>query len=720
MGSETDMEQTDDSTEPPITRRHVLQGAGGTLGALTVGVGSAGATDTKEYNIGTASPAAERAARDAARDVIRILTWNGGQKTITGTFTEEAIENLSQRADVRYTEVNGEMHAIAQKLPWGVDRVDADVAHDNGETGDGADIAIIDTGIDDDHPDLKANIGPGKAFVACGNRSSGGPPCSTANCNEAWSDDHDHGTHCAGIADAVDNTEGVVGVSTAATLHAVKVLDCNGSGSYSDVAAGIKHTADQGWDVGSLSLGGSKSDTVEDAVEYAYGNGVLLVAAAGNDGPCTDCVSYPAAEPEVIAVSATSDDDSLASFSSTGPEIELAAPGEDIYSTIIGDYDTFSGTSMACPHVSGAGGQLMANGYSNTEARDRLNSTAEDISLGDNEQGNGLLDVEAALGLSELSVDSLSAMEVETSDGDAEFDVSWEVSDPEGQLDSLELILEDTTDAETEDSASPSISGETASGTTRLVASGDEGSGNSYDVTATVTDADGNSDSETVSTAETEDSPTVDSLSLSEVETDDSDAEFDADWSVSDDDGDLDTVNLVLYELDSDGNRVEEEDSATESVNGDSASGTLRLVAAGDDGSGNSYEVEATVSDTDGTATSETATEAESEDTSSAPSASIDGISEANSPSPHAEFDVSWSASDDDGDLDTAELTLYDDTDGGTEDSATEDISGGTGNGTNTLKAKFDEGSGNDYTAELVVTDSEGNSDSDTASFSES
>jgi subtilisin len=143
-------------------------------------------------------------------------------------------------------------------------------------------------------------------------------------------------------------------------------------------------------------------------------------------------------------------------------------------------------------------------------------------------------------------------------------------------------------------------------------------------------------------------------------------------------------------------------------------------VAAGDDGSGNSYEVEATVSDTDGTGSTDTATETESEDTSSGPSASIDGVSEIDSPSPHAEFDVSWASSDDDGNLDTAELTLYDDTDGGTEDSATEDISGEMASGTNTLKAKFDEGSGNDYTAELVVTDSEGNSDSDTASFSES
>jgi len=285
----------------------------------------------------------------------------------------------------------------SQTLPWGIDRVDAEVAHDDGETGGdstdgegGTDIAIIDTGIDDDHPDLQANIGAGKAYVKCRGK----------NCNYPWSDDNDHGTHCAGIADARDNTQGVVGVSTEATLHAVKVLDKQGSGSFSDVAAGIEYTADQGWDVGSLSLGASSgSQTVKDACTYANDKGVLLVAAAGNDGPCTDCVGFPAAYSTVIAVSSTTKEDTLSGFSSTGPEIELAAPGSDIYSSVIGGYDTFSGTSMACPHVSGAGGQLMDNGYTNGGARSQLKETAEDIGLSDSESGAGLLDVAAALGL---------------------------------------------------------------------------------------------------------------------------------------------------------------------------------------------------------------------------------------------------------------------------------------------------------------------------------
>jgi subtilisin family serine protease len=115
---------------------------------------------------------------------------------------------------------------------------------------------------------------------------------------------------------------------------------------------------------------------------------------------------YPAKYSTVMAVSSTTETDALSGFSSTGPEVEVAASGSSIYSTVIRGYDTFSGTSMACPHVSGAGGQLMDNGDTNTQARDRIGSTAENIGPSPNEFGNGLLDVAAALGLD--SSDDLS------------------------------------------------------------------------------------------------------------------------------------------------------------------------------------------------------------------------------------------------------------------------------------------------------------------------
>ena len=383
-----------------VSRRNVLKATGGAAAALGVtGLASAKPSETVEVNVGYGAESGLHAARAAADTVVREFNFDA----LTVQLPKAAADQLSARGDIRYVELNGEMHALAQTLPWGVDRVDAEVAHSNGYTGSGVDLAIVDTGIDSDHPDLQANLGSGHAVVSCATKRKGG--CryglspSDNPCHTAWDDDNEHGTHCAGIADAVNNSQGVVGVSTQATLHAVKVLDECGSGSFSDVAAGIQYVADQGWDVASLSLGGGASSTVKDAGTYADNKGVLLVAAAGNSGPCTHCVGYPAAYSEFIAVSATTSSDGLASFSSTGPEVELAAPGKDIYSTVPGGYATLSGTSMACPHVSGAGAQLMAQGYTNTEARNQLTSTAEDIGLSSNEQGSGLLDVAASLGL---------------------------------------------------------------------------------------------------------------------------------------------------------------------------------------------------------------------------------------------------------------------------------------------------------------------------------
>ncbi len=382
-------------------RRTMLKATGGALavGGLA-GLGGAESTDVVEINVGFTGDSGRGAALAAADDVVREFAFDA----VTIRAAPQAARALENNPNVRYVEENGTMYALAQTQPWGVDRVDAEVAHANGETGSGADIAIIDTGIDSDHPDLQANVGTGRAFVSCETKGGcrfGAKPANNT-CYNSWDDDNDHGTHCAGIADAVNNTEGVVGVSTQATLHAVKVLDKCGSGSFSDIAAGVEYVADQGWDVGSMSLGGSSgSQTLRDACQYAVDNGVFLVAAAGNSGPCTDCVGYPASYDTVMAVSSTASDDSLSDFSSQGPEVDIAAPGTDIYSSVAdnGGYATFSGTSMACPHVAGAAGQLMANGATNTEARSTLASSAEDIGLGSNESGAGLLDAAAALGL---------------------------------------------------------------------------------------------------------------------------------------------------------------------------------------------------------------------------------------------------------------------------------------------------------------------------------
>ncbi|PSP80859.1 serine protease [Halobacteriales archaeon QS_1_68_20] len=371
-----------------ITRRRVLR----STAAGAVATGMAGETFAQENPepldrtiIGLTPDADFGVAAEKASEVRHQNDFGDIGKSVSGKFPEAAIQGLENHPQVRYVEQDQRAHALAQETPYGISKVGADTAHDNGYTGSGADIAILDTGIDSDHEDLQANLGEGKDFTGKG----------------SWEDGNGHGTHCAGTADAVDNSTGVVGVSTEATLHAGKVLDDSGSGSFSDIAAGIRWAADQGYDVASLSLGGSSGTSeLKDAVDYAYNNGVLVVAAAGNDGECCDCVSYPAVYSNAIAVSATDSNDNLASFSSTGPEVEIAAPGKDIYSTYNdGGYNTLSGTSMACPHVSGAGALLMANGYSNTEARDRLNNTADDICRCAEDQGSGRLNAAAALGL---------------------------------------------------------------------------------------------------------------------------------------------------------------------------------------------------------------------------------------------------------------------------------------------------------------------------------
>jgi subtilisin len=372
------------------TRRDVLKLTGGVAGtAGLTGLASAGESGRVEVNVGYASTAGRRAAASAAASVEREF----GFDAMTITVDENALSGLRNRGDVRYVERNGTMHALAQSVPYGIDRVDADVAQANGTTGSGADVAIVDTGIDSDHPHLQGVLGEGRAFARC----KGGPK----SCRYDWDDDNDHGTHCAGTAGAIDNSEGVVGVSSQATLHAVKVLDKRGSGSYSDIAAGVEYVADQGWDVASMSLGGSSSSSVlRDAIQYADSRGVFQVAAAGNSGPCSDCVGYPAAYPEVMAVSATDSTDTLADFSSTGPEVDIAAPGVDVNSTLPGGtYGQFSGTSMSCPHVAGAAGLLIDAGYAPTEVRSRLAGTAEDIGYGSDATGAGLLDTAAALGL---------------------------------------------------------------------------------------------------------------------------------------------------------------------------------------------------------------------------------------------------------------------------------------------------------------------------------
>lgn len=224
-----------------------------------------------------------------------------------------------------------------EQIPWGISKINAISAWGIASTGPRVKIGVIDTGIDLTHPDLKANIKGG---------------VNTISSRKSYADDNGHGTHVAGIIGALHNTIGVVGVDPRADLYAIKVLNRNGSGYFSDIIEGLDWAVVNNIQVVNMSLGASEGNqSLLDAINRARVAGIVIVAAAGNSaGP----VSYPAAYPGVIAVSATDSNDAFAYFSSFGPEVAVAAPGVDVYSTYKGGtYATLSGTSMATPHVVG-------------------------------------------------------------------------------------------------------------------------------------------------------------------------------------------------------------------------------------------------------------------------------------------------------------------------------------------------------------------------------
>ncbi|KPC73751.1 thermitase, partial [Thermoactinomyces vulgaris] len=194
-------------------------------------------------------------------------------------------------------------------------------------------------------------------------------------------DGNGHGTHCAGIAAAVtNNSTGIAGTAPKASILAVRVLNNSGSGTWTAVANGITYAADQGADVISLSLGGTVGNSgLQQAVDYAWSKGSVVVAAAGNAG--TTAPNYPAYYSNAIAVASTDQNDNKSSFSTYGSWVDVAAPGSSIYSTYpTSTYSSLSGTSMATPHVAGVAGLLAAQGRSASNIRAAIENTADKIS----------------------------------------------------------------------------------------------------------------------------------------------------------------------------------------------------------------------------------------------------------------------------------------------------------------------------------------------------
>jgi subtilisin family serine protease len=282
-----------------------------------------------------------------------------------------------------------------QEFPWNMFMIGADLAWAETQ-GASIKVAILDTGIDLDHPDLVENI-VGDVNVLFPHKDG--------------DDDSGHGTHVAGVIAGVDNAIGIIGVGPKASLYSVKVLDKKGRGWVSDVIEGMEWCIQNQMQVMNMSFGTlTDNASLGEAVQNVHKAGIVQVAAAGNRGEGDGAISFPARYPQTIAVSAVDRFGNFAPFSSYGDEIDLTAPGVDIQSTIEdGYYAQKSGTSMSAPHVTGTVALMLTlepakkddknrNGvWDPDEIKLKLEQTSISLGLAEYQQGAGLIRSEAAI-----------------------------------------------------------------------------------------------------------------------------------------------------------------------------------------------------------------------------------------------------------------------------------------------------------------------------------
>jgi thermitase len=275
---------------------------------------------------------------------------------LTNDAVNENTEGTVTPNDLLFSSYQWNLPAIETEQGWRLSKGTEDVI-----------VAVVDTGVQADHPDLQ-----GKLLTGYNSLANGSTP----------DDDVGHGTHVAGIIGAlVNNSEGVAGISWYNKILPVKALDSSGAGTTYSVAEGIIWAADNGAKVINLSLGNyADSEFLHDAIRYAYDKDIVIVSAAGNDN--TERPGYPAAYPEVLAVAATNSGTEKASFSNYGDYIDVAAPGESIASTYPdGQYAALSGTSMSSPHVAALAGLIRSINpeLSNTEVMKLMTDNAIDL-----------------------------------------------------------------------------------------------------------------------------------------------------------------------------------------------------------------------------------------------------------------------------------------------------------------------------------------------------
>ncbi|OPH47273.1 hypothetical protein BC351_12300 [Paenibacillus ferrarius] len=303
---------------------------------------------------------------------------------VTTDLSASEVDELKLDSNVTYIEKDSVVKKAGDTVNGNVYQIHVPEVHDQGIYGDGVKVAVLDTGINTHSPELR--VSGGASFVP----------------NDASLDDtNGHGTFVAGILAALKDNQGLVGVAPNVSLYNVKVLDSSGEGTYSQVIQGIDWAIDNHVDMVVMSFTGSDySAALEEATQLAYSNGILLVAATGNDGVNT--VSYPAKFSSVIGVGAVDENNQLASFSNTGAEVELVAPGVSVkgLSLVDGSYITMSGTSVAVPQVAGVAALIKSKDYlyTNKEIRQFLDNSA--VSLGDPQFfGHGLVNASEVLNI---------------------------------------------------------------------------------------------------------------------------------------------------------------------------------------------------------------------------------------------------------------------------------------------------------------------------------
>src|SRR3989344_2769912 len=317
---------------------------------------------------------------------------------ITEHVKDKVLAALNKNFFIDYAEED----AVAESLEipndpnfsnqWGMQKINASSAWDVVKGSNNVDIAIVDTGVNYNHPDLQSKI----VFSV---------NCTLTNCPSGQTTDPDgHGTHVAGIAAAVTNNNlGIAGVSWNSRIMSIKVLDDTGRGYYSWITNGIIWAVDNGAEIINLSLGGtSYSSTLENAVNYAWSKGVLITAASGNSG--TSKPFYPAYFQKVMAVAATSSNDAKASFSNYGTWVDVAAPGVSIISTYKNGYEYLSGTSMSTPFVSGLAALVISQNpsFTNSQVREKIETTSIELPGTSGYWNYGRIDLCAALGCQQV------------------------------------------------------------------------------------------------------------------------------------------------------------------------------------------------------------------------------------------------------------------------------------------------------------------------------